>query len=372
MDAVRQALELTSQFIQIPSESSGQTLSDPAAPEAAMERSLLDFAERVGLHAFCLPVTKTRNNVIFELRGGGPKLLVVGHMDTVSAAGMDHPFDAKFSNGRIRGRGACDDKGPLAAALAVLAWMRVENIVPAFDITLAATVDEECTLAGAEKVAAWIDSFDLCIALEPTELRLVCAHKGDLRLRILTKGKAVHSSSPQKGLNAIDEMLPVIDVLHGYREKLAQQTAHPLCGEPTLSCTSLHAGSSSNIIPEDCVLTVDIRVHPGLHPADVYQELRNMLPDEVTIELLFAGKGVETDYNLPLIRELSTVIGAQGIDPTPIGVSYATDCCRLTSKGPCIVWGPGSISQAHQREEYIETEQIALAVGILQQFLCPK
>ncbi len=278
MDAVQQAVELTRQFIQVPSESSDQTLTDPSAPEEAMEKKLLDFAGKAGLHAFRLPVTETRNNIIIECKGDGPRVLVAGHMDTVSARGMAVPFAAPLGNGRINGRGACDDKGPLACALAVLAWMKGKGLLPAFDLTLAATVDEECTLAGAEKLAAWIGSFDLCIALEPTELRVVCAHKGDLRLKIRTIGRAVHSSAPEKGINAIDKMLPIIESLQRFRQKLATRTAHPLCGETTLSLTSLHAGSSSNIIPGDCALTVDIRLQPGIDPEEVYRQVCGLLP----------------------------------------------------------------------------------------------
>lgn len=371
-DAIRQAVELTCQFIQIPSESSGQTLTIASSPEAAMERKLLDFAAKTGLSAFSLPVTDKRNNVIFKLEGNGPQLLVVGHMDTVSARGMANPFVASVNKGRIAGRGACDDKGPLACALSTLAWMRAEKIKPAFNLTLAATVDEECTLAGAEKLASWIDAFDLCLALEPTELRIVCAHKGDLRLRVGTKGKAVHSSAPERGINAIDKMLPIIEALRNFRQRLEQRPAHPLCGKATLSFTSLHAGSSSNIIPEECALTVDIRLPPGYHPEDVYRQVCDILPEDALIELLFGGQGMETDYNQPLVQALSAAVRDFDIAPGPDAAAYATDCCRLASRGPCIVWGPGSIKQAHQFDEFIEIDQIALAVGILQKFFSGK
>lgn len=372
MDSVQQAVELTRQFIQIPSESSESTLTDPTAPETIMEKKLLDFATKTGLQAFRLPVTDKRSNVIIEFGGKGPRLLVVGHMDTVSAKGMADPFSARLDNGSIFGRGACDDKGPLASALAVLAWMKTEGYTPAFDLTFAATVDEECSLAGAERLATWIDSFDLCLALEPTELRIVCAHKGGLRLRVQTTGKAVHSSSPERGINAIDKMLPVIEALQGFRQRLAQQTAHPFCGRDTLSFTTLQAGSSSNIIPDACTMTVDIRLQPGSKPEDVYRALCEVVPKETTIDLLFAGAGIETDCNLPTIQKLSAAIADCGITPGPVAANYATDCSRLARKGPCIVWGPGNIRQAHQLDEFIETRQIAIAVNILKKFLCGK
>lgn len=369
MNVVQQTVELTRQLIQIPSESSDQTLTDAAAPEAAMERKLQDFADQAGLHAFRLPVNDKRNNIIIEFKGKGPRLLVVGHMDTVSARGMVDPFVAQLEGGRIRGRGACDDKGPLACALSVLAWMKTKALVPAFDLTLAATVDEECTLAGAEKLAAWIDSFDLCLALEPTQLRIVSAHKGDLRLLVRTQGKAAHSSAPAKGINAIDKMLPVIEALQRFRQTImAQKAAHPFCGRESLSFTTIHAGSSGNIVPDDCAMTVDLRLQPGTRPEDVFQEIREILPEESSVEVLFAGAGMETDFRLPVIQELSELLRASDIAPGPVAAAFATDCCRLAGRGPCIVWGPGSIEQAHQLEEFIEIDQLAKAVRILQSF----
>ncbi|MEJ2689884.1 MAG: M20/M25/M40 family metallo-hydrolase, partial [Deltaproteobacteria bacterium] len=160
--------------------------------------------------------------------------------------------------------------------------------------------------------------------------------------------------------------------LRNFRQRLEQQPAHPLCGKTTLSLTSLHAGSSSNIIPDECALTVDIRLPPGYYPEDVYKQLGEILPEDATMELLFGGQGMETDYNLPIIQTLADSVRDHGITPGPDAAAYATDCCRLASRGPCIVWGPGSIEQAHQHDEFIEVDQIALAVGILQKFFCGK
>ncbi len=77
---------------------------------------------------------------------------------------------------------------------------------------------------------------------------------------------------------------------------------------------------------------------------------------------------METDYNHPLIQRLSVLIRERGLAPGPDAAAYATDCSRLAGSGPCIVWGPGSITQAHQSEEFIEVEQIAMAVAILKKF----
>ncbi len=127
----------------------------------------------------------------------------MAHSDTVSAEGMSKGFSGEIKENAIWGRGACDDKGPLAVALSTLAGLQQQNIKLAYDVTFAATVDEECTMAGAAALANTFGPWDLCIGLEPTELRLINAHKGVHRCKISTRGRAVHSSAPEQGQNAI-------------------------------------------------------------------------------------------------------------------------------------------------------------------------
>ena len=124
----------------------------------------------------------------------------------------------------IFGRGACDDKGPLAAGLAaILDLHRDLGVAPAYDITFAGSIDEECTMSGAERLAAELDGWDLCIALEPTDLKIIRAHKGVYRCRVTTRGKAAHSSHPEKGRNAITAMIPIINDIDELRVRLARK-----------------------------------------------------------------------------------------------------------------------------------------------------
>jgi len=370
VDPVQDAIELTRRLIQLPSESSGHTLSDVEWPERKVGEFLLHVLEGSGFKPFTFAAKGNRHNVIARYPGDGPRLLLVGHMDTVSAGGMQEPFAASLRDGRIWGRGACDDKGPLAAAIAVLRWMQEQKSKCFFDLFFAASVDEECTLAGAGQLANWIEYFDLCIAMEPTGLKIVRGHKGDLRLKITTSGKSTHSSSPELGDNAVEKILSLAAEMDKYKEQFAALPDAEPFGKPTLAITSIHGGSSSNMIPDSCSMTVDCRLLPEMEPQSILNKIQADIGARAEIEVLFAGSGMLTDYDHSLVQRLASSILRENEDPGPACVSFATDCSRLVARGPCIVWGPGNIAQAHHQAEYIEIAALEKAVRILQKFLC--
>jgi len=359
------AVELAAALVRIPSESSEAVATDLRDPEGRVGEYLGAFCQRQGLeHEFQAVVVGRRNLVVRRRRPEAPAVVLAAHMDTVSAAGMEEPFAGKLHDGRLWGRGACDDKGPLATALAVLACLDR----PAYDITLVATVDEECSLAGAATAAARLPAFDLGIALEPTECRVVVAHKGMLRLEIATSGVAAHSSAPDQGVNAISRMVPVIAELESLHREL-QAGADPQLGPPTVTVTTVHGGSSLNIVPDRCTATVDVRLLPGMAATAMVDDIRARLGEGVSVRVLFDAPGIRTDGDNPLVQRLRDAVRLQGGDDTPAAVSFATDCSRLSVKGPCIVWGPGSIRQAHQREEWIALDEIRRACAVLHRFL---
>jgi len=311
-----------------------------------------------------------RDNLIVRLPNpGAPRLLIVGHMDTVSATGMDSPFSGEIHEGMILGRGSCDDKGPLAAGLsAVLEIHRDLGTAPAYDITFAGSIDEECTMTGAEKLATSVEGFDLCIALEPTGLKIIRAHKGVYRCKIITRGKAAHSSHPDKGCNAVTGMMPIINDIDELRIRIARNK-HPDLGRASLAITKIKGGHSVNTIPDYCEVVVDIRLLPEMQINEVGEMVRECVGNRGEVVEVYTGDGISTDMNNPLIESFCAAIIKGGGEPGPITASFATDCSRLHHKGPCIVWGPGDIHQAHQTNEFISIEQLEQACHILKYFL---
>jgi len=361
--------ELTRELVMIPSESSDPTAT-PAAAEAGMVRHLQKLCRRHHVSCETLTVKEGRDNLVVRWRAPGrPRLVIMAHMDTVSARGMAEPFSAwRDEDGKIHGRGACDDKGPLACAFATVIGLIREGARPRFDLTLAATVDEEVSMAGAAAMAASGESWDLAIALEPTSLKVITAHKGACRFRITTSGRAAHSSAPERGDNAVYKMLPVIEDLRRYGETLARREDAEL-GRPTLTVTRISGGSSLNIIPDACEIGLDIRILPGMEPDEIAAGVEKAVAGRGRVEELYRGEGMKTDPELPLVREFLAALEKSGVAPETITAPFATDCSRLAHLCPCLVWGPGDIRLAHRSDEHINASELETAAAVLKNFL---
>lgn len=373
MFAIPDVITMTREMVKIPSESSEPIATAAAGVEAGIVNYLKPICKAAGVDHYTMEVRPGRENLIVRLPNpDAPRLLIVGHMDTVSGCGMAEPFSGELRDGLIFGRGACDDKGPLAAGLsAVLALGPNNGVTPAYDITFAGSVDEECTMSGARKLAAELADWDLCIALEPTNLQVIRAHKGVFRCRIITRGKAAHSSHPDKGINAITAMIPIINDLQllgvDFRARVDQDL-----GRPSLAITKIQGGASLNTIPDCCEVWIDVRLLPEMRKDEVTALVGKCVAGRGEIDNIYCCDGINTSIDNPLIESLMTCIKAGGGDPGPVTASFATDCSNLHHKGPCVVWGPGDIHQAHHNTEYIAVDQLIQARHILFDFLTGK
>ncbi len=365
-------IALTRELIMTPSES-----SDPLETSAGVERKVAARLEKLcrDHHVSCeTPTVKEgRDNLIVRLPAPGkPRLVFMAHMDTVSGRAMDDPFGAKIDgSGRIHGRGACDDKGPLACLFATVINLKTTGKPLAFDLTLAATVDEEVSMAGAGALAATGETWDLAIALEPTSLKVITAHKGAWRCRVITRGRAAHSSVPEHGYNAIYKMLPIITDLREYGQALAMEQ-NPQLGRATLAITRISGGTSLNIIPDRCEIGVDIRLLPAMVPEKIAADINRIIKGRGEVEEIYQGRGIKTDNDLPLVKSFLKAIETAGVRAETITAPFATDCSRLAHICPCIVWGPGDIALAHRAEERIEIKELETASRVLENFLVKK
>ena len=362
-------VQLTCELVEIPSESSDPQHTPGPFPEQGIVEHLRSLADQFGLAGEISEALPGRTNFMVRFKqDGAPKLLITAHMDTVSTRGMTDPFSARIVGNYLYGRGSCDDKGPLASALAALLNLRISGRPQAYDVIFAATVDEECSMSGASKLAEMLPPLDLCLALEPTGLQIIHAHKGVYRFRVVTRGKAVHSSAPEKGCNAIDLMLPILQDINEYGRRIARRS-NPELGNACLSITRLHGGTSINIIPDICEAGVDIRLLPEMTPERTAAEIMEIVGGRGEDEPVFEGSGIRTAMDHPIIFALQRQLELENLDTGAITAAFATDCSKLSRLGPCIVWGPGSIDQAHKIDERIDIRQIRTGEKILRCFL---
>jgi acetylornithine deacetylase len=201
-------------------------------------------------------------------------------------------------------------------------------------------------------------------------MQIVVAHKGVCRFAVQTHGRAAHSSLPHEGESAISQMRKVLDFIADEIEPELSERNHPLCGAPTIVVGTINGGTQINIVPEHCEIQVDRRVIPGensrivLH--DFEQRLQHFTKDSgvrFSIHELLLDNPLDTASDERIVTTAQKVAGLSGFSTGLIGVPYGSDASKLQSLGdiPTIVFGPGSIAQAHTAEEFVPVEEVSQA-----------
>lgn len=369
MTEPRNAVELLQALIRIPSVNPQGTPDTEGLGEGRIAAFLAEWLRGIGARVELREVLPGRPNVVAHWpgdRAGKPRLLFAPHTDTVSAAGMTiAPFGGEVRDGKIWGRGASDTKGPMAAMLWALREMRERLPALGHEIWFAGLMSEETDQHGSRALAAQ-ERFDFVIAAEPTGLDVVHTHKGSAFLNLATSGRAAHASRPELGENAIEKML---GVLAWMRTELAAEFAaqrDPVLGSSTLSIGTIRGGSKTNVIPDRCEASVDLRFVPAHYRPAIIDELRARLrricPD-LEVQAVPAPP-LFTDPAHPLIAALGEC-GAR-----PVGAPWFCDACYFAERGmPAVALGPGSIAQAHTRDEHIAIADLEKGAEFFETFL---
>jgi acetylornithine deacetylase/succinyl-diaminopimelate desuccinylase-like protein len=326
---------------------------------------LRNLLEEMGADARLREVEPGRPNVIARFpseRAGKPRLLFAPHTDTVSVAGMTiDPFAGEVRDGRVWGRGASDTKGPMAAMLHALSESR--EILPTLshEIWFAGLMGEEAGQHGARALAAE-EKFDFVIVGEPTSLQTVHTHKGSVWLTLRACGRAVHASTPDKGVSAINLMLDALAVLRSEIARDFSDRHDADLGSPTFNIGTLHGGSKTNIVPDLCEATVDIRTIPAQDLQPLLGSLAAQFPEmEIGVK---KSEPMRTDASHPMIKTL------QSCGALPVGAPWFCDGAIFAAAGmPAVALGPGSIAQAHTADEYISVDDLEAGSKFFQNFL---
>lgn len=341
----------------------------PGAPgEAQIALYVTTICRDLGLESELVEVAHGRPNVIAILRGegGGRRLLLNGHLDTVSVDGMDRPFEAVEREGRIYGRGAVDMKGSLAAMIAAAGAVRAHRRL-AGDLILTFVADEEYASLGTEALAGTIAA-DAAIVTEPTALAIGIAHKGFAWVRFETGGRAAHGSDYREGRDAIAAMGHVLGELRRLESNRLIQHRHPLLGRPSVHAAFIEGGEGLSTYPSRCVLQVERRTLPGETGADIEAEMLEVLQrgGGGRVEVFFFRPAYEVSHDAPIVQALSFagshVLGAR---PPLIGLAPWMDSAILGGAGiPSVIFGPAGAG-AHAAEEYVELESAVRCAEVL-------
>jgi acetylornithine deacetylase len=354
----------------------GRPLSGPGYHEAAMSDFLERFFRELGVPFRREQIRPGRDNVIahYEAPASRRTVLYDVHQDTVPTDGMTiDPFGAVIEDGRLHGRGACDVKGGMAAMLSAFSRLVTERPKGSASVILACTVDEEYTHVGSSRLAEQRLPVDLAVVAEPTRMDLVTTHKGAVRWKIVARGTACHSSTPDLGENAIYKMARVVSALRAHAEELSRGKSDPMLGAATLSVGRIEGGQSVNVVPDWCEIEVDRRLIPGELAIDAPRRAAEFVRDAIGsldgLEFLPAWvKMPSLSPNMPssdLDAMSDATSSVTGRTPRRVGVPYGTDAGPLGESGiPCVVFGPGDIAQAHTKDEWIDLDELRQATEV--------
>jgi acetylornithine deacetylase/succinyl-diaminopimelate desuccinylase-like protein len=335
-------------------------LIEGAAGEGEIARFVAAWLEDAGLAVEVDEVAPGRFNTVGIARGsgGGKSLLLNAHLDTVGVAGMERPFEPRVENGRLHGRGSYDMKAGLAAIM--LAGAEAAKAGLSGDVIVTAVCDEEVASIGTARVAERYRA-DAAVVSEPTEMRLVLAHKGFVGFEIETKGRAAHGSRPDLGIDAIAHMGPVLVGIEELDRRLRADPTHPLLASGSLHASVIEGGQEYSSYPERCLLKGERRTIPGETAAHVEGELRELLGDiDGEVRVVVAREPFETPGDAPIAELVARHAGG----PEVVGAPFWADSALLSSAGiPTVVFGPAG-EGAHAVEEWVDLVSVERCVEI--------
>jgi acetylornithine deacetylase len=304
-------------------------------------------------------------------------LMLSGHTDVVPVDDQDwhsDPFALGERDSRLYGRGACDMKGFVATALALVPHF--QEISQRRPVHFGFTFDEEVGCIGAGQLAAQLRELATrpayCVIGEPTNMRVVDGHKGRFAMRCHVHGVEGHSAYPQQACNAVEAAADMIAHLRGIARRLRDEGPHDAAFDPphsTLQTGTVHGGTALNIVPRHCSFEFEIRNLPCQDPLALVEELkdftaRQVLPDMrkassdtgIEFEALSHVPGLAPDRDHEFVK---SVLAASGGNATH-KVSFGTEAgLYQRSAIPTVVCGPGDIAQAHRPDEFVALEQLA-------------
>ncbi len=369
----KSATRLLQDLISIPSVNPDGDPGCASTGEQQIADYIAAFLKKCGAEVDLIPVLPGRPNVIAHFKAArAPHALPITfapHLDTVSVRGMTiDPFHPKIVAGKIFGRGASDTKGPMASMLwALKSWSEKQK--PAsrtLPVVFAGLMGEEAGNDGAIHLMKSGFKTDFAIIGEPTDLKIVHAHKGALWFTVETVGKSCHASTPERGKNAILLMTEIIRTLENDFVPFLHAHSHPHLGKPSFNIGTITGGSKVNIVPSQCKIECDIRTIPGCGMNEIEKQLKITLKrfSGVICKISRSPASLDTPLQHPWVQRLKPF--TKGITTAP----WFCDAAVFSQyKTAAIAIGPGSIQQAHTVDEFIREKEFLRGVQMFERFL---
>ncbi len=344
-----------------------------------------DYLEQAGFEVKTEEVAPGRPNVwtVWEGDDPGRTLLFEAHTDVVTEGNAEEwehsPFGAERAGGRIYGRGACDTKGNLAAAVVAVRAVRDSGVSFPGTLVLCHPVDEEGMMVGIKAFieGGHAEGVDAAVICEPEENQLCTRQKGALRVEVIVRGKMAHGAMPASGVNPVSRaarFVVAVEELEG--EEIERHGEDPFLGSPSLTPTILMGPDCGepqiNVIPASAYVALDIRTVPAQSHEDLIERLRDILarlesedPDfDATLEVIEERPPTETPKDEPLVDAMAKAYEQlTGEEPRYNGVPGATDGTFLSAWAgiPILTTGAGNREIPHHADEWVDEEELLAA-----------
>jgi succinyl-diaminopimelate desuccinylase len=369
---------LTQELVKIPSV---YRPNDPEGNELKVAMFVANYLKKLGIEVHVEEVEPMRPNVIGIIDSGKPgkTLLFEGHTDVVTEGDRQawdyDPFGAEIKDGKIYGRGTNDTKGNLACMITAVHSILRDREQWSGKIILCIPCDEEGLMIGIKHFIqrGWANGVDGAIICEPEENQVCITQKGAMRVIVKTYGKMAHGAIPLSGINPNTRMAKIICELEQLEQKEKERLGkHPMLGWPSITPTILQSpvkgDAQINVVPDQCMMTLDIRTIPGQDHkilCDEIQKIFDRLAEEdpdfkADFEVIEDRPWTLTDREHPLVKAVAKAVKeVTGRNPIYNGVPGATDGTFLHLAGvPIVTIGAGNREIPHHINEYVDIDEL--------------
>lgn len=322
-----------------------------------------------------------RTSLVAEIGSGqSPRLFIPAHTDVVplGEGWSVPPLGGVVKEGQVWGRGATDDKGPLASLLAAADYLKTIEHEFQGTLMVGAIADEEhgsdlgldylLKKCGVKADMAFVPDI-------PSNLGTVeIAEKGLVNVRVTYHGKQAHSSTPWDGVSALSALAELIHLTENWKPH-GSDVKHPLLTPTTCVVTKADAGIAHNIVPGKAVAIYNVRYLPHQTGTGITHEIRRMAEHiasrrkgiSVEVENIAELAPSEISADSPTARALhGAITELTGVVPEFVGVGGATLCKQLIWAGiPAAAFGPGEHNMPHMADERISIEQLVKCTAVM-------
>jgi acetylornithine deacetylase len=350
----------------------------------------LDFVSLAKHPAFSMEVPRTHGlGVVGTLGDGdGPTFALNGHVDVVPVGDVTQwtadPFTATVRHGVVVGRGACDMKGGLAAAIAALRALLAARVRLGGRVALHSVIAEEDGGAGTLATLVRGHRADGALSMEPTQLTLAPAHAGALTFRLRISGLSAHGCVREEGVSAVELFRPIHDALLALEADRNQRLRQPLFEAYrlpyALSIGRLSAGDWPSSVPD--LLTCEGRygIAPGEDAEAAKHELEQAVASSAAKESYlrdhpphvewwggqFLPAMIPTDSAI-VVTAAEAIADVTGKTPQIEGMTYGADMRLLVNEGriPTVLFGPGDVRRAHRPDEFVPIDDLLIVARVI-------